>query len=117
MIRLGVKRQHRARRPTSTSPAHAAVTAAVDRLLDPLENLRQEGFRSEPIEATQTGATEGVARPRLPINLGRPFGWLRVLPARMLYSNRPPYRQLRKAVFPCLIGLIAIAWLLVARMP
>jgi hypothetical protein len=91
--------------------AHAAFSAALDRLLDPLENLRQEDFQSEAVQATETEAATGVAR--LP-NFGRLSWWLRVLLIRMCYSKRPPYRQIRAGVFQCfvLMGVFAILWLL-----
>jgi dsDNA-binding SOS-regulon protein len=51
-IRLHVKRQHGAARKGGgkTSFAEAAVADALDHLLDPLENLRQEEF-SNPATA------------------------------------------------------------------
>ncbi len=115
-IRLHVKRQHRAARKAGgrTSSAQAAFADAIDHLLDPLENLRQEEFRSEPVQATQTEATGGLARLRRPRSL-RPLWWLSVLVARLRYSRRPPYQVLREAVFWCCVmaAAIAVGWLVV----
>jgi hypothetical protein len=117
LIRPDAKRQHRHNlAPGSTSAADAAVAAALDRLLDTLENLRQEEFQSETVQASQTEATAGITRLPRASNLGRPW-WLPVLAARLRYSNRGPYRQMREAVFWCfgMIGVIAIVWLILAH--
>src|SRR5712691_1983461 len=116
-IRLHGKRQHRAARKDGgrTSSAQAAFADALDHLLDPLKTLRQEEFRSEPVQITQTEATGGLARLRRPSSL-RPLWRLSLLVARLRYSTRPPYRQvLREAVFWCCImaAAIAVGWLVV----
>jgi hypothetical protein len=115
-IRLHVTRQHRATRKSQgrTSSAQAAFSDALDHLLDPLENLGQEAFRSEPVQVRQTEASGGIARRYRPGGL-RPLWWLSVLVARLRYSKRAPYRQVRKAVFWCcfMAGLTVIGWLVV----
>lgn len=115
LIRPATKRQHREVRNLaagSTWAADAAVAAALDRVLDPLENLRQEKFQSETVRATQTEATARFTRLRRPRNRELP-SWLRHLIARLRYSNRAPYQQIRQVVLLCFvtIGVIAISWL------
>ncbi len=116
-IRLHVKRQHRSARKAGgrTSSTQAAFADALDHLLDPLENLRQEEFRSEPVQATQTEAIGGLPRLRRPSSL-RLLWWVSLLVARLRYGRRSPYRQvLREAVFWCcsMAAAIAIGWLVV----
>jgi hypothetical protein len=93
--------------------AQVAFADALDHLLDPLENLRKESFRCEPVQVTETKATAGRARLRLPSGLW-PVWWLSVFAARLRYGTRAPYRHVRAAVFWCglAVGLIAIGALI-----
>jgi hypothetical protein len=113
-IRLYVTRDHRAARKSGgrTSSAQAAFADALEHLLDPLENLGQEEFRSEPVQVAQTQSTRGIARLHRPSSL-RPLLWLSIVVARLRYSRRSPYRQVRGAVVWCcfVACLTAIGWL------
>jgi hypothetical protein len=106
------------------SAADAAVAAALDRVLDPLENLRHEAFQSETVQASQTGAA-GITRLPRASSAGRPW-WLPVFAAlghpghhlvALRYSHSAPYRQMREAVFWCcyVIGVMAIVWLILTH--
>jgi hypothetical protein len=109
--RVGGGGARNGRGPTST--ADAAIVDALDRLLDPIENLLQEEFPSE------RPTTTGDVSPRRPwphIPLG-PIGprSLSGFVLRVLYSRRSPYQQARQVVSWCLYGLtvMTVAWLVV----
>jgi hypothetical protein len=69
-------RDHDSASATKT-PADAAVAAALDRLLDPLESLNQEEFQSEGRHAART---EAASNPVLDTRLdGDSLPWLEAL--------------------------------------
>jgi hypothetical protein len=96
LIRSDAKRQHRARRklaPEGTSEAHVAVVAALDYVLDSLENLRQEEFQSEKVQAPQTAAAARPTRLSRAIKPALPAR-RRLLTARPPSGNRVQYQQI-----------------------
>jgi hypothetical protein len=115
-IRLHLRRQHGTARKAGvrTSSAQTAFADSLDHLLDPLENLRQEEFRSEPGQATQNQATGGIAHLRHPRSLP-PLWWLSVVVARLRYIRGPHQQVFGQAVFWCCVmaAAIAIGWLVV----
>jgi hypothetical protein len=125
LIRTDVRRQHgpRNRSAGDTDAADAAVVAALDRVLDPIERLRQEEFQSETAQAEATAASTEFPRARklgrhwrLAVPLAR-LGYGNHLAARLRHSNRAPYRQLREAAYFCfgMIGVLAIVWLVLGH--
>jgi hypothetical protein len=113
-------RQRSARRPhgKTTPPPHAALVSALDRLLDPLETLQQEDFRNEPVRAGPATAAAELSRPS---GFERLLWSARVRAARVRYSRRSPYRQIRSPLLwlSVLIGVLAIAfaWLVFGNGP
>jgi hypothetical protein len=68
LSRRTAKREDRARRNLaagSTPAADTGVEAALDRLLDPLEELSQEELRSETVEAAPSEAAAASSREEL----------------------------------------------------
>jgi hypothetical protein len=117
LSRRTAKSGHSARRNLaagSTSTADTAVAAALDSLLDPLEELRQEELRSETVEAAQSEAAAASSRAPPPRSSGRLRG-LADVGKRLRYSNRPRYEQIRETAFRCfvLITVVAVLWLVV----
>ena len=114
-MRPDVKRQHGTAHAPSAGSTSPAVAAALDRLLDPIENLRQEGFQSGPVQAIQAEVITGTARLGAPKDPRRRS--FHVLALRVRYSNSAPYAQIRTAVFWCftVIGLLATVWLVIAH--
>ena len=90
--------------PGRTSRAETAFADALDRLLEPLENLQEESFKSEPFSPLRT--TLPPENLRLS-SRRRIFWWLRVLITRLSHNPCSPYRQMR-----AVLGLGAIALLI-----
>ena len=90
----------------STSRAQTAFSAALDRLLEPLENLQEESFTSEPVPPLRTTLPPENERSS---NLRRIFWWLPVLIARLSHSPCSPYRQIRAVLGFGAIALVVIA--------
>jgi hypothetical protein len=117
LIRPDVRRQRRASRNLDAGngwAAHAELAAALGRLLDPVESLRQESFQSEKSQTAQPEATADAIRPWP----RKTRSMLAILSFRMRYSSRAPYRQLRGAVSWCfvMIAVMAIVWLVLTHM-
>jgi hypothetical protein len=88
-----------------SSPAGEPVADALDRLLDPLENLRRETFRSEPLDGAQTNT--GVEIERLRASVPQRPRRSAVLRARLRHSNHTPWPEVRLAVR--LGGVVTVA--------
>ena len=96
--------------------ADAELAAALGRVLDPVESLRQERFQSEESQTSQTEATVDATGPwprknrsmLAILSLRLRYGGL-----RLRYSSHAPYRQIREAVFWAfvMIPVMAIVWL------
>jgi hypothetical protein len=123
LIPPAAKRQHRASRNRAAGNGllgDAAVAAALDRVLDTVESLRQETFQSEavravPVRAVQVEAAAEVTRR----SYHRRRVALPVLIVRLRYSSRAPYRQIREGVswgFVIMIAVIAIIWAVITHM-
>jgi hypothetical protein len=87
---------------------------ALDHLLDPLENLREELPDETPPDVVTERARETpnrvrVDRFRLPS--------LSLFAARLAHSKLTPYPQIREALFWCLYvtGVIGIVWIVVTH--
>jgi hypothetical protein len=98
---------------TESAP-DAAVADALDRLLDPLENLLEEFPSERPTtDAAVATRTASIRTPARPIGLPS----LSDLVIRLRYSRRSPYWQVRQ-ILPwslCVLTGIAIAWLVAGR--
>jgi hypothetical protein len=105
----------------NTSREQTAFVAALDRLLEPLENLGFEPLENSQEESLQRGsswpqqlAIENVrlAQRRRRRRIAQ---WFHLLPARARISQRSPYRQVRQLRAVLWLGgiglvLIAILW-------
>jgi hypothetical protein len=116
LIHAAAQRQHQAPRSTPAgngSVGDAALAAALDHVLDPVESLRQETFQSEAVQAPHTEAAE-VTRP----SHFRDPPALRLLILRLRFSNRSPYCQMRQAVSWSLvmIGVVGIVWVVFSHL-
>jgi hypothetical protein len=114
LIHAAAKRQRQAPRSPPTgngSVGDAALAAALDHVLDPVESLREETFQSEAIQAPHTDAE--VARPKD----SREHPSLRLLILRLRFSSRAPYCQIRQAFFWGLvwIGVLGILWVVLGH--
>jgi hypothetical protein len=117
LIRPDVRRQRRASRDLDAGngwAADAALAAALARVLDPVESLRQERFQSETSQTAQTEATADATRRSPRENRSM----LAILRLRLRYSSRAPYPQLRGAASWCfvMIAVMAIVWLVLTHM-
>lgn len=116
LIRPDVRRQRRASHNLDAgngAAPDAALAAALGRVLDPVESLRQERFQSETSQTAQTEATAEATRrwPR------KNRSMLAILRVHLRYSSRAPYRQIRGAVSWCfvMIAVMAIVWLVLTH--
>jgi hypothetical protein len=118
LIRPDVRRERHESRNLDAGNGLAADTelaAALGRVLDPVESLRQERFQSEESQTAQTEATADATAPWPRKNrsmLARLSLRLRYSSLRLRYSTHAPYRQIREAVFWAfvMIPVMAIVW-------
>jgi hypothetical protein len=78
-----------------TSPAQTEFVAALERLLEPLNDLQEEIFQTRPFWSVRTTLPAENARPRHRSIPRRIFRRARVLSSRLRHSHRSPYRQIR----------------------